>query len=175
MGLSPDVFISEEQIARRISELGSQITVDYQNKNLVVCCVLRGAFIFAADLIRQVQAPLSLEYVQVSSYGGGTTSSGECELLLDLTHSVEGKDILLVEDIVDTGNTITYLQELLKSRKPNSIKVASLLYKPARTIKHVDIDYLGFEIEDKFVVGYGLDYDGRYRELPYIGQMNVDN
>jgi hypoxanthine phosphoribosyltransferase len=170
----PETLFSEDQIQQRIKELGAKINIDYENQELVVICVLKGAFVFCADLVRQIQLPVSMEFVQVSSYGDETTSSGQCQLLLDLSGSIEGKNVLIVEDIIDTGLTMKYLKNLLQARNPKSIKVASLLYKPSNTVHETTIDYLAFEIEDKFVIGYGLDYAGLYRELPYIGVLNAD-
>ncbi len=170
-----DTMLSEEQIEIRIKELAKQITSDYKAKScekLTVVCVLKGAFIFCADLIRNLDIPVHMEFIKVSSYGMSSESSGELKWELDVKESIEGKDVLLIEDIVDTGLTLTTLMKILQERKPNSLKLASLLYKPAR-IKHpVEINYLGFEIEDKFVVGYGLDYAQNHRELPFVGIVN---
>ena len=165
---SVDVFISKEQIANRVKEIGALISKDYAGKEVTVIPLLTGAFMFAADLLREIKVPVDIQFMATSSYEG-TQSTGEVKINYDLKRSVHGKHVLLVEDIVDTGTTLKTVMEIMKTRKPASIKLASLLYKPARNIHPVDIDYLGFEIEDKFVIGYGLDYDGRYRELPYIG------
>lgn len=170
---NPEIFITEEEIAARIKELGEKITEDFDGQELVVVCVLKGAFIFCSDLIRKVDVPIRLEYVQVSSYGNSTQSSGEPKMELDITGSVEGKNVLIVEDIIDTGNTVHFLENLIKHRKARSVKLAALLFKPNKARFNISIDYLGFEIEDKFVIGYGLDYAGRYRELPYIGILNA--
>lgn len=172
---TPEVMISEEEIALRLSELGRAITNDYENEELVVICVLKGAFIFCSDLIKKVNRPVRLEFISLSSYGDSTNSSGNVRLEMDITANVEGKNVLIVEDIVDTGLTIRTLIDMLHLRKPKSIKLASLLFKPVKLKHKVNIDYLGFEIEDKFVIGYGLDYAGRYRELPYIGVLNAGN
>lgn len=172
---TPEVMISEEEIAIRIQALGQAITQDFDGEDLVVICVLKGAFIFCSDLIKRINRPLSLEFIALSSYGDGTQSSGNVRLDMDITCNVEGKNILIVEDIVDTGLTIKTLMQMLKLRKPKDIRLASLLYKPSKLKHDVKIDYLGFEIEDKFVIGYGLDYAGRYRELPYIGVLNANN
>lgn len=166
MAITP--FISKEQIERRIRELGAQIARDFNGEELHVIGVLNGAFVFCADLIRSTNLPIVVHFIKASSYEG-TQSSGRLNISLDLSADITGKNILLVEDIIDTGLTITKLIELMKASSPKSLKVASLLYKPARTVHKVDIDYLGFEIEDKFVIGFGLDFNGRYRELPYIG------
>jgi hypoxanthine phosphoribosyltransferase len=162
------VQISAEQIRERIKELGAQITKDYAGQELHLICVLNGAFIFMADLARAIDLPLSVDFMSVSSYGAGTTSSGEVKLVKDLDQSLQGKHVLFVEDIVDTGLTINYLLKYLESRGPLSIKVVSLLSKPARRKVEVLIDYLGFEIEDAFVYGYGLDVDHIYRNIPFI-------
>lgn len=172
---TPEVMISEEEIALRLSELGRAITNDYENEELVVICVLKGAFMFCSDLIKKVNRPVRLEFISLSSYGDSTNSSGNVRLEMDITANVEGKNVLIVEDIVDTGLTIRTLIDMLHLRRPKSIKLASLLFKPVKLKHKVNIDYLGFEIEDKFVIGYGLDYAGRYRELPYIGVLNAGN
>lgn len=172
---TPEVMISEEEIALRIGELGKAITQDFENEELVVICVLKGAFMFCSDLIKKINRPVRLEFISLSSYGDSTNSSGNVRLEMDITANVEGKNVLIVEDIVDTGLTIKTLIEMLALRKPKSVKLASLLFKPVKLKHKVGIDYLGFEIEDKFVIGYGLDYAGRYRELPYIGVLNAGN
>ena len=172
---TPDVLISEEEIALRIEALGKAITEDFAGEELVVICVLKGAFMFCSDLIKKIERPLVLEFIQLSSYGEGTTSSGNVKIDMDISGSIAGKNVLIVEDIVDTGLTLKTLREMLEVRKPKSVKLASLLFKPARNTHPMEIDYLGFEIEDKFVIGYGLDYAGRYRELPYIGVINAGN
>jgi hypoxanthine phosphoribosyltransferase len=162
------VQISAEQIQQRINELGARITKDYAGQPLHLICVLNGAFIFMADLARAIDLPLSVDFMSVSSYGAGTMSSGEVKLVKDLDQSLQGKHVLFVEDIVDTGLTINYLLKYLESRGPLSIKVVSLLSKPARRKVEVAIEYLGFEIEDAFVYGYGLDVDHIYRNIPFI-------
>lgn len=172
---TPDVLISEEDIALRVQDLGKSITEDFEGEELVVICVLKGAFMFCSDLIKKIERPVRLEFIQLSSYGDGTKSSGNVKLEMDLSGSIAGKNVLIVEDIVDTGLTISTLMKTLKLRSPKTIKLASLLYKPSRNTHPVDIDYLGFEVEDKFVIGFGLDYAGRYRELPYIGVINAGN
>tara|TARA_R110002072_G_scaffold534_6_gene3925 strand:+ start:102524 stop:103042 length:519 start_codon:yes stop_codon:yes gene_type:complete len=164
-----DVYLSEEKIKERVIELANKINKDYAGKEIVVVGVLNGAFMFCADLIRHINVPVTLDFIAASSYGEETESSGQVKIEWDLKNEIKGKHILLVEDIVDTGLTIKSLKALLGSREPASIKLASLLFKPARNIHPVEIDYLAFEIDDKFVIGYGLDYAGRYRELPYIG------
>jgi hypoxanthine phosphoribosyltransferase len=165
-------LISAERLAARISELAAQITREYAGRSLVLLCVLKGSFVFAADLARAVALPVRIEFLGVRSYGDDTKSSGVVQITQDLTRPVDGDDILIVEDIVDTGLTLSYLREQLRSRNPASIKVAALLHKPARMRREVTIDYLGFTIDDVFVVGYGLDYAERYRNLPFLGVLD---
>ena len=172
---TPDVLISEEDIALRIQDLGKSISQDYEGEELVVICVLKGAFMFCSDLVKKIERPVVLEFIQLSSYGDGTKTTGNVKMEMDLSGPITGKNVLIVEDIVDTGLTINTLLKTLQLRKPKSIKLASLLYKPSRNTHPVEIDYLGFEVEDKFVIGYGLDYAGRYRELPYVGVINAGN
>lgn len=173
--IAPEVLISEEEIALRIEALGKAITEEFKGQELTVICVLKGAFMFCSDLIKKIDLPVKLDFIAMSSYGDGTTSSGTAKMELDLSASIKGQNVLVVEDIVDTGLTIKSLMTILESRDPKQIKMASLLYKPSRNKHPVNIDYLGFEVEDKFVIGYGLDYAGRYRELPYIGVLNAGN
>jgi hypoxanthine phosphoribosyltransferase len=172
---TPEALISEEEIALRIEALGKAITKDFENEDLIVICVLKGAFVFCSDLIKKINCPLKLEFISLSSYGDSTNSSGNVRLEMDITANIEGKNVLIVEDIVDSGLTIKTLMDLLLVRNPKTVKLASLLFKPMKLKNKVRIDYLGFEIEDKFVIGYGLDYAGRYRELPYIGILNAGN
>jgi hypoxanthine phosphoribosyltransferase len=166
-------LLSTEQIAARVRELGAQITKDYEGRRLVLVSVLKGSFIFTADLCRAIDTQLRIEFLGVRSYGEGTSSSGVVQITQDLSKPIEGEDILIVEDIVDTGLTIAHLLELFHTRHPASIKVCSLLHKPARTKVEVPIDYLGFTIEDRFVVGYGLDWAERYRNLPFINVVEA--
>ena len=173
--LAPDVLISEEEIALRVEALGKAITEEYQGQEVTVICVLKGAFMFCSDLIKKINLPVKLDFVALSSYGDGTSSSGTVKMELDLAESIKDKNVIIVEDIVDTGLSMKTLVQLLEARGPKSLKVASLLYKPSKTKHQVSIDYMGFEIEDKFVIGYGLDYAGRDRELPYIGVLNAGN
>jgi hypoxanthine phosphoribosyltransferase len=162
-------LLSAEQIRKRVEELGAEIARDYAGRRLVLVAVLKGSFVFTADLSRAIGTDLRVEFLGVRSYGEGTASSGVVQITQDLTRPIEGEDILVVEDIVDTGLTIKHLLELLSTRKPASVKVCALLHKPARSRVAVPIDYLGFTIEDRFVVGYGLDWAERYRNLPFIG------
>jgi hypoxanthine phosphoribosyltransferase len=165
----PETLIRADAIAARIAELGAQITADKRGEDLVVISVLKGSFMFCADLIRHIDLPLNVEFLGVRSYGDSTETSGEVQITSDISHRIEGKDVLLVEDIVDTGLTLKFLLDLLARRGPRSLKLAALLHKPSRTRIPVQIDYLGFSIEDVFVVGYGLDHAQRHRNLPYVG------
>ena len=171
----PEVYISEEDLQIRIEEIGKAITNDFDGDELVIICVLKGAFMFCADLLKKIDVPVKLDFIQLSSYGDDTVSSGNIKVEMDISMDIKGKNVLIIEDIVDSGLTITTLKEMLEVRKPKDVKLASLLFKPSRNKHPVKIDYLGFEIEDKFVVGYGLDYAGRYRELPYVGILNAGN
>jgi len=168
---SPDleVLISEEQIQARIREMGAEITRDYAGRRPELICVLKGAMIFMSDLMRSIDLNLSIDFIAVSSYGKGKTSSGEVRIIKDLDEPLEGRDIILIEDILDTGLTLSYLLNNFRSRGATSISIVTLLNKPERRRIEVSADYVGFEIPDKFVVGYGLDFDERYRNLPYIG------
>ena len=162
-------MLSREEISKRVSELGATITKEYADKSLVLICVLKGSFVFAADLARAIDLPLRIDFLGVRSYGEGTESSGVVQITQDLSRPIEHEDVLIVEDIVDTGLTIAHLMDLLRTRNPRSVKICALLHKPARSRIQMKIDYLGFTIEDKFVVGYGLDVAERHRNLPYIG------
>lgn len=165
-------IISEEQIRARVRELGEQITRDYQARNLNLVAVLKGSFLFLADLCRAIRLPLTVDFLGISSYGDRTTTSGVIRITSDLTQPCNGKDVLVVEDIVDTGLTMRYLLDNLATRKPASLKVCTLLHKPSRARVQTPIDYLGFTVPDVFVVGYGLDYQGRHRNLPFIGVLD---
>lgn len=162
------VLYSEEDIKEKVEEMGSAISQDYQGENLLVIGILKGAFVFMSDLVRQITIPLQLDFMDVSSYGASTVSSGEVRIMKDLDYSIEGKNILIVEDIVDTGLTLHYISEILKKRGPKSLKIACLLDKPSRRKSQTYPDYVGFTIADEFVVGYGLDYAENYREYPAI-------
>jgi hypoxanthine phosphoribosyltransferase len=166
-------LISRARIEARVAELAAQITREYAGRSLVLLSVLKGSFVFAADLARAIALPLRIEFLGVRSYGDDTSSSGVVQITQDLTRPVDGDDVLLVEDIVDTGLTLSYLREQLRSRNPASVKVAALLHKPARVKREVEIDYLGFTIDDVFVVGYGLDYAERYRNLSFLGVLDT--
>ncbi len=163
-------FISQEVIAKRVAELGDEITENYKGQEVVLVILLRGSFIFAADLARALDLDVIVDFMVVSSYQGMETS-GEVRIFKDLAENIHGRHVLIVEDIVDTGLTLTKILEVLKSRNPKSLETCSLLSKPSRRIKEVDVKYVGFSIEDKFVIGYGLDLDQKYRQLPYIAEI----
>jgi hypoxanthine phosphoribosyltransferase len=162
-------MITADQIRARVAEMGAQIAKDYAGRELVLVGVLKGSFVFLADLCRAINLPLAIDFLGLQSYGDETKTSGIVQITADLTKPVEGKDVLVVEDIIDTGLTMEYLLENLRLRLPRSVKIAALLHKPERMIRPVAIDYLGFTIPDAFVVGYGLDYAQKYRNLPFIG------
>ena len=164
----PKVLIDRDRIRQRVLELGAQIERDHPDGSLVILGVLKGSFVFMADLARAIARPLRVEFLGVQSYGGAKTSSGAVQITLDLTNPIDGSDVIVVEDIVDTGLTAQFLMQQLAARQARSVKLCSLLHKPARSIRPVNIDYLGFTIEDVFVVGYGLDYAQKYRNLPDI-------
>lgn len=166
-----EILLTTTAIRRRVEEIGRQISADYAGRELVVVGVLTGSVLFLADVIRHITVPMELDFVAMSSYGAETRSSGEVRLVKDLGHPIHGKHVLVAEDIVDTGLTLRYLLETIHARQPASVSTCVLLDKPSRRQVEVPVDYLGFEIEDRFVVGYGLDYAGRYRNLPYIGVM----
>jgi hypoxanthine phosphoribosyltransferase len=162
-------LITAEALGQRIAELANEIRRDVGDEDLHLICVLKGAVFFLADLVRQMEGGVSIDFMALSSYGGGMTSSGEVRLIKDLDYGLEGRNVIIVEDIVDTGLTLHYLQEILRARNPKSLRTACLLSKPSRRKIEVEVDYIGFTIEDKFVVGYGLDFSERFRHLPYIG------
>ncbi|HEY0839435.1 MAG TPA: hypoxanthine phosphoribosyltransferase [Vulgatibacter sp.] len=164
-----EVLLPADRIAARVRSLGEAITRDYRGKDLVVVGVLKGSFVFFADLVRSIDLPVSIDFLEVASYGSETESSGVVRLNADLTHPIEGRHVLLVEDIVDTGLTMRYLLDNLQTRHPSSVAVCALLEKPARLKVEVPVAYSGFDIADEFVVGYGLDHDQKYRNLPFLG------
>lgn len=163
------VLISEEEVEKKIKELAAQINKDYEGKQVHLICVLKGGVFFTCDLAKSITVPVTFDFMSVSSYGDGQESSGRIKIIKDLDDPIENKDVLIVEDIIDSGRTLKHLIELLKTRKPNSIKLCTLLDKPSRRVVEVPVDYCGFEIPDEFVVGYGLDFAQRYRNLPFIG------
>ena len=164
-----EVLFTEEQLRQKVDELGAQITADYQGKNPLIVSVLKGSYVFMADLTRRINVPCQVDFMVVSSYGAGTKTSGEVQIIKDLENSIDGRDLIIVEDILDSGVTLNYLMKVLTARWANSIRLCTLLSKPDRRRVDVPVDYLGFEIPDEFVVGYGLDFAERYRNLPYIG------
>ena len=168
------VLFSEEELKNRVAEIAAQIDKDYEGKAPLLISVLRGSFVFMADLVRQIHVPCTVDFMAVSSYGAGTSSSGQVKIVKDLSEHIEGKDLIVVEDILDSGNTLSYLLQLLQARKPASVRLCTLLDKPSRRVKPVELHYSGFTIPDYFVVGYGLDYDEKYRNLPYIGVLKPE-
>lgn len=163
------VMISEEEVAERVRELGEQISADYAGKEVHLICILKGSVFYTCELAKRITVPVTLDFMSVSSYGNGTKSSGVVKIVKDLDEPIEGKNVIIVEDIIDSGNTLHYLKEILEKRNPASLKITTLLDKPDRRESVVEVDYTGFEIEDKFVVGYGLDYAQNYRNLPFVG------
>lgn len=170
------VLISEEQIQRRISELAAQITEDYRDKEPILVCILKGAVLFYADLTRRIDTHISMDFMSVSSYGDGTVSSGKLTIRQDLSKPVAGRHVIIVEDIVDSGRTLSLLKEHFRDKQAASVRICSLLDKPSRRLEGLDlkIDYKGFQVENEFVVGYGLDYAERYRNLPYMGVLKSE-
>ena len=168
------VLLSEDEIREKVRELGGKITADYKNSNLMLVTVLKGAVVFLADLMRQIDVPAEIDFMVVSSYGSGVKSSGVVKIVKDLDVPLAGKDILIVEDILDSGLTLSYIKELLESRGPRSIRIATLLDKPSRRRVDLQADSIGFSVPDEFVIGYGLDYDEKYRNLPYIGILKPE-
>lgn len=165
------ILISKEEIQNRISEIAKQLDEEYKDRNPLMVCILKGAVMFFADLTRAMTIPLAIDFMALSSYGAGTRSSGEVRMIKDLDGKIEGRDIIIVEDIMDSGYTLTYLKKVLSSRMPRSIKICCLLDKPSRREVDIQPDYVCFEVENQFVVGYGLDYDQKYRNLPEIGVL----
>ena len=168
------VLLSEKEVDDRIQAIGEQISRDYAGKQVHLICVLKGGSFFLCELAKRITVPVSLDFMSVSSDGSETKSSGVVKIIKDLDEPIKGKDVLVIEDIVDSGRTLSYLMEMLKDRGPASLKLCTLLDKPDRRVIDVPVDYTGFEIPDEFVVGYGLDYDQRYRNLPYIGVISFD-
>ncbi len=166
-----EVLLSSEVLQERVRELGRQLSADYAGRDPVLVSVLKGSIVFLADLMRAMEIPLSLDLMEVSSYGSGTETSGQVRILKDLSASIEGRDVIVVEDIIDTGLTLNYLLRYLAERNPASLRICCLLDKPARRLAEIEIDYTGFTIADRFVIGYGLDYDEHYRNLPYVGVL----
>lgn len=169
-----EVLLTEEQIQSKVKELAAIVSQEYEGRNPLVICVLKGAFIFMADLAKNITTPIELDFMAVSSYGKAARSSGEVRIVKDLDQSVEGRDVLIVEDIIDSGLTLSYLIDVLERRNAHSVKVVTLLDKPGRRTTEINADYTGFVIPDAFVVGYGLDYAEKYRNLPYIGILKPE-
>ena len=167
------VLLSEEEVDARIKQIAAQISRDYAGREIHLICVLKGGVFFTCELAKRITVPVSLDFMSVSSYGDDTKSSGVVRLAKDLDESIENKEVLIVEDIIDSGNTLYYLMDVLRQRKPASLRLCTLLDKPDRRVKDVHVDWTGFEIPDEFVVGYGLDYAQKYRNLPYIGVVEV--
>ena len=168
-----DVLISEEEVEKRISEMGKIISEEYEGKEIHMICVLKGGVFFMCQLAKHITVPVTMDFMSISSYGDDTSSSGVVKIIKDLDEPLEGKDVLVVEDIIDSGRTLSYLMEILEKRKPNSMRHCTLLDNPDRRVREVHVDHVGFEIPDEFVVGYGLDYKQRYRNLPYIGVVKM--
>ena len=174
MGERVEVMVSEEEVNARIKALGEQISRDYAGKQIHLVCVLKGGSFFMCELAKRITVPVSLDFMSVSSYGGETKSSGVVKIVKDLDEPIQDREVLIVEDIVDSGRTLSYLMEMLRDRMPKSLRLCTLLDKPDRRVVPVEVNYTGFQIPDAFVVGYGLDYDQRYRNLPYIGVIRFD-
>ena len=169
-----DVLIDEAAVDRRIRELGEQISRDYAGKTVHLICILKGSVYFTCELAKRITVPVVMDFMQCSSYGAATKSSGVVKLSKDLDMAITDRDVIIIEDIIDSGRTLSHLKNLLGQRGPASLKICTLLDKPDRRVTEGEVDYTGFQIEDKFVVGYGLDYDQRYRNLPYIGVIEFD-
>lgn len=167
------VLLSEEEVAKRIKEMGDVISSDYEGRPLHLICILKGGVFFTCELAKRISLPLTLDFMSVSSYGAGTVSSGIVKIVKDLDEPIEGKDVLIVEDIIDSGNTLSKVREILSLREPKSLAICTLLDKPSRREVNVPVEYVGFAIPDEFVVGYGIDYAQRYRHLPYIGKVTL--
>ena len=168
-------MLTEDAVNKRIRELGEKISEDYAGQEIRMICVLKGGSFFMCELAKRISVPVSIDFMSVSSYGGDTKSSGVVKIVKDLDESITGKDVLVVEDIIDSGRTLSYLMAMLRDRGPKSLKLCTLLDKPDRRVTDVKVDYTGFEIPDEFVVGYGLDYDQLYRNLPYIGMIEFED
>ena len=169
-----NVHLTEEELDKRIREMAAQISKDFDGEPITLICILKGSVFFTCDLAKRISNPVELDFMKVSSYGSGTSSSGRVKIEQDLDENIEGKNVLVVEDIIDSGRTLSYLLDILGRRNPKSLKLCTLLDKPDRRVVEVDVDYVGFEIPDEFVVGYGLDYDQKYRDLPYIGYVEIE-
>ena len=169
-----EILFSEEQLKERVQAIARQIEADYQGREVMLISVLRGSFVFMADLCRALKLPCTMDFMSVSSYGGGTSSSGQVQITKDLSEDITGRHVIVLEDILDSGNTLSYLLNILEHRRPASVRLCALLDKPDRRVKPVELHYCGFTIPDAFVVGYGLDYAEKYRNLPYIGILKPE-
>lgn len=169
-----EILFTEEELQLKCKELGDKITKDYEGKNLLVVGVLKGSVLFASDLIKNIKIPCEIDFMAVSSYGNSTESSGVVRILKDLDNGIEDMDVLIVEDIVDTGNTLSYLKKYLSGRGANSVKIITLLDKPERRTADIEVDYVGFEVPNEFIVGYGIDYAEKYRNLPFVGILKKE-
>ena len=167
-------YLTEEQITERVKAMGEQISKDYGGETVYLICILKGSVYFTCELAKRITVPVTMDFMQCSSYSGDTKSSGIVRIVKDLDENIEGKEVIIIEDIIDSGRTLSHLKKLLGQRNPASLKICTLLDKPERRVVDVDVEYVGFQIEDKFVVGYGLDYDQQYRNLPYIGVVEFD-
>ena len=174
MGERIDIMLDEEEVNEKIKELGKKISHDYAGKEVYMVCILKGASFFACELAKRITVPVYLDFMSVSSYGNEAKSSGVVKIIKDLDAPLEGRNVIIVEDIIDTGNTLSYLVDTLRQRNPESIALCTLLDKPDRRVTDISVDYTGLQIPDEFVVGYGLDYGQKYRNLPYIGIVHID-
>lgn len=175
MSIKISTLIDEKSVQLRIREMAEEINKDYAGRELHLICILKGSIFIATELAKYIKVPITMDFMSVSSYGDGTESSGRVRILKDLDENIYGRDVLIVEDIIDSGNTLSFLKDMFQSKKPNSLKICTLLDKPERrVVEDVKVDYVGFEIPDKFVIGYGLDYMQKYRNLPYIGVVEND-
>lgn len=170
-----EVLIEESEVQKRIREIAEEISKDYEGKEVLLICILKGSVMFTCELAKRIKCPVLFDFMSVSSYGDGTESSGRVKIIKDLDDNIEGKDVIVIEDIIDSGRTLKFLMEVLEVRNPRSLKLCTLLDKPDRRVVDVKVDYTGFKIPDEFVVGYGLDYAQKYRNLPYIGKLTLDN
>lgn len=168
------VLITEEEVENKVREIAAKISEDYAGKSIHLICILKGSVMFACELAKRITVPVTIDFMSVSSYGSGTVSKGIVRIVKDLDEPLEGKDVLIVEDIIDTGRTLAHLIDVLKTRKPASVRLCTLLDKPDRRVTQVDVDYTCFEIPDEFVIGFGLDYDQKYRNLPYVGVLELE-
>ena len=169
------VYLTEEQLNKRIAEIGAQITEKYRGQSVYLICILKGSIFFTTELAKRIDLPMTMDFMSVSSYGSGTESSGDVKIKKDLEHSIEGENVIIIEDIVDTGNTLSYIVKKLEERNPKSVKICTMLDKPSRRVSDIKADYIGFEVENLFMVGYGLDYDQRFRNLPYVSYLTEED